>query len=1132
MKKSILVMLVCAMLLLDLLGLSYGSKVEAVETVEATNVALQATASTTGVTGQNDISNIIDGSDGFGWTTGNHALPQDVVLDWGDKKVKTNKLTLLTNYGPGQGITKLDVEYFDGTDWKTARADVTIDWKKNEQLAEAIDIAIPEIETTKIRLHVEEANLAWDGFAIIELKVWGELAWTADMVAQSITAIDQPDRGQTRLTLPAVRSGFDVRILSSDREDRIALDGTITQSKNAATVTLVFEVTNKADQSKAVTSPIKVELPGVPPADYATFAPLEDKTSIIKNPAMGWVLYVEEFPQPLIDAEEYWSAVDPYIEPASILYIRVPWSRMEPEEGHYAWNEDENFKKLVDMALERNLKLAFRVIVDSQDVHMQATPQFVFDAGAQGYETSSNASFRTPKLTDPVFREKFERFVAAFARQYDDPSRVDFIDAQGLGWWGEMHNIKGLNKEEMNDTFKWITNLYSSEFKSVLLGGQYGNVFDDELEEWAINEKGYMIRRDSYGSPVWFPQGDKDSINAHWPDVPVFAENCYQSFVYRPTACDSMARPIHDMLTRVVNDAVYTHANTLDLRHPEDVEEWVTNHPELVQRFALEGGYRLVLNDVAYPSSMTAGQSYPIYHSWSNAAVGKLPNDMLNWEHKYKVAMALLDRETHAPVHIEIDDTAEPSDWIAGDNYYYTGMLDLKNVPAGDYELAMAIVDSTNRNEPAIQLAVTGIQMDSGWYKLSDVRIAPADRTPETPPTPPTTTPEKPPTSTETMISGNTVTVTAVQDDKGNASITVSEADLQEAAGTGGKTVVVTVKHLTASSPNSVTMKLPVGQLRKMGDQSQSLVLNAGLATVTLSAEQITREIGQDGKQLQMSVSKADISNLSEDERDQIGSRPVFDFTLSVDDVIVSQFKQKGDVTVGIPYKLKAGENPSQMIIYFISSKGELELVKNGKYDKATESMIFSPSHFSRYAVAHRKVIFTDITSLAWAKDSIEALASRDIIKGVKEGLFNPQGEVTRAEFLTMLVNALGIATDSGKPQSTFSDVMVGQWYTNAIYSAQRLGIVNGRGDGTFGVNDKITRQDMVVILYRALKLSKPAIVASSFKDKSSIRTYAQEPVQAVFEAGFIKGLPNGNFNPLEGTTRAEAAVVIHRIIQ
>ncbi|OAB43538.1 dockerin type I domain-containing protein [Paenibacillus antarcticus] len=733
MKKTVSLFLICIMMFTYMLD--YVPRVSADTTMEVTNVALQAIASTTAGTSQNTIHGINDNNMEIGWASGrNPTMPAYVELDWGSKLVTTSRISLSGNFGPSQGIKTIDIEYFDGGTWKLAKSDITLVWNKNEQAAETLDIDILEITASKIRLKVKSAATVWGHYTIMELRVWGNIELTANSVAESIKSIASPARGQSKIKLPDVPQGFEVRIQSSDREDIIGLDGTIAPLTNDEKISLVLEVMKLSDQTKAYTVALQVKVLVKPADDYMIKTPIEDTTSIIKNPAMGWMLYVEEFGGPGnamtgMTAEEYWETVDPHRESANILYIRVPWSRMEPTEGHYAWNEDENYKKYVQGALDRNIRLAFRVVIDSQDVHMQATPQFVFDAGARGVGTASNSNFKSPIVTDLVFRAKFENFVKAFSKEYDDPSIVDFVDAGGMGYWGEMYTFShSMTKAEKDDTFKWIVNLYADKFKHVLLGQQDASSFDMALQDWAYKEKGFILRRDSYGSPVYFDQTQKDRIVARWPDVPVFAENCYQNFVSRASSCDGKNKPIHDMLTRVVNDALYTHANTLDLRHPEDVIEFATNNADLVEKFALQGGYRFVLNDVSYPAVMDSNKSYKIYHSWKNTGVGKLPNDLLNWGYKYKVAFALLDPDTQQPVKMMIDD-AEPSDWIKGERYSYSGSLQLDGVPDGNYELAVAIVDTTKDNTPAIKLAVKDVMTDTGWYKISDVKTFSIDTT-------------------------------------------------------------------------------------------------------------------------------------------------------------------------------------------------------------------------------------------------------------------------------------------------------------------------------------------------------------------------------------------------------------------
>jgi hypothetical protein len=452
-----------------------------------------------------------------------------------------------------------------------------------------------------------------------------------------------------------------------------------------------------------------------------TVYPVEDTSSFLRNPAMGWAVYIDAFEKGFPDAEDYWKHQDPNIEQASILYLRLPWSELEPEEGRYAWLYDVNYQKLIRMALDRKLKLAFRVYVDSKDAYRQAAPQFVFDAGAWGYVNSHD--YVTPYLYDPVFQDKFSNFVRAFAAEYDDPDTVDFIDGQGLGWWGEMHNVDYLDKAQKQQVFEWIIHLYSEHFNKVVLGGQYGkNSFEYAMQEWALREKGYMIRRDSFGSPIWLNGEDKSKILDHWPTVPVFAENCYHTFVGRPDWYQGDGFPtLRDMMTKVIEDAKELHANTLDLRIIEDATQWTQAAPDLVSDFALNGGYRFVPNRVTFPRKMESDQDYTIFHSWKNAGVGKLPNNLRNWNYKYKVAFALLDREKERVIYHWIDH-AEPSDWIKGSEYTYQTSISLSNVSKGSYTFAVAIVNTAKNCEPEISLAVQNETVNK-WVVLGEVNI-------------------------------------------------------------------------------------------------------------------------------------------------------------------------------------------------------------------------------------------------------------------------------------------------------------------------------------------------------------------------------------------------------------------------
>ena len=178
------------------------------------------------------------------------------------------------------------------------------------------------------------------------------------------------------------------------------------------------------------------------------------------------------------------------------------------------------------------------------------------------------------------------------------------------------------------------------------------------------------------------------------------------------------------------------------------------------------------------------------------------------------------------------------------------------------------------------------------------------------------------------------------------------------------------------------------------------------------------------------------------------------------------------------------------------------------------------------------EMIFNDIDHVAWAKDAIEALYEKGVVSGYGNGLFAPDYSVTREQFIKMLVTALKLDTNI-VAETSFTDVADDAWYAPYINAATVLGITTGKDDGSFGVGESITRQDMAVMCVRALTVAgmAPAEAAPVFGDSNSISDYAQSSVGSMAGAGYLTGDENGNFNPLNTATRAQTAVVLYRII-
>jgi hypothetical protein len=202
-----------------------------------------------------------------------------------------------------------------------------------------------------------------------------------------------------------------------------------------------------------------------------------------------------------------------------------------------------------------------------------------------------------------------------------------------------------------------------------------------------------------------------------------------------------------------------------------------------------------------------------------------------------------------------------------------------------------------------------------------------------------------------------------------------------------------------------------------------------------------------------------------------------------------------------------------------------------------TEFTILAP-HNSLYAVVEmQEKSFGDIQQ-HWAKKEIEQLASRLLIKGTSAGIFHPDSNITRAEFTSLLSRALGLEMHT--TDSKFEDVPSNKWYAQAIHAAVQANIIDGQTESTFGPNDLISREEMAVMLARALHMAgkivdvsqKQEQILSSYIDKDSISLWAQTAVAQSLEAGILQGQKAGVFAPKAKATRAEAAVVLKRLLQ
>ncbi|KIL35590.1 hypothetical protein SD71_12630 [Cohnella kolymensis] len=358
-------------------------------------------------------------------------------------------------------------------------------------------------------------------------------------------------------------------------------------------------------------------------------------------------------------------------------------------------------------------------------------------------------------------------------------------------------------------------------------------------------------------------------------------------------------------------------------------------------------------------------------------------------------------------------------------------------------------------------------------------------------------------------------------------------------------TIVIPVKN----GSDVVTAELNGRMIQTLDTKGAIIQLQSENASYTLSADQfnmdnIFKNFGSD-VQLQHIKISIEIKKVPEDEVQFIVSKlgkitlvapPVeFSITAAYADktIAINNFISFVERTIAIP----DGVDPKKITTGVIITKNGKVLPvptrviqKDGKY----YAVIYSLSN-SVYALVYNEKTFTDVTK-HWAKSNIEDMASRLIIQGVNEEKFLPNREVSRAEFTAIVVRALGL--QSFEQPARFTDVHQNDWFHEAVSIAVHYGLIEP-GDN-FKPNQKLTRLEAIVILFRAMKLAGMDMTISetevdrqlsAFSDQKLIKSSSRVAAALTVKFGIVTG-SKGHIMPSKNITRAEAAILIQRLLQ
>lgn len=479
------------------------------------------------------------------------------------------------------------------------------------------------------------------------------------------------------------------------------------------------------------------------PTKTVRFAP--DTTTVLKNPLTGWVMYIgrtwdENFWQDRgydampVNHGDSAVRVSDY---AGTCYLRTNWNMLEPQEGKYVWNDPQSrIYKLLKSATDRGMRLAFRINVDSRD-QGQNTPLYVKEAGAKGFQDPNNPKVWSPYPDDAVFQCKYAKFLQAFAAAFDDPDKVDFVDAYGLGKWGEAHGVKYGDYRKKEAVFEWITDAYAEAFKRVPLVINYHRLVGDTIS-WAAPHpdsdrllkraiaKGYTIRHDAFGMTGYYEKWEQDFAREYRFRLPIIMEGGWITggqHRYWIDPCGKYRQGhSEDVRLGEYEESRYAHVNMMDLRIGDEVESWFNTSFDLVKRFEREGGYRLYPTEVGFVKEAKANTRVALRHAWRNMGWGYCPTNIPQWKGRYKVCIALMDNHRRIVKRQPVAE-ADLSTWLQGKDGSYTTVVALDGLPKGDYTWLITLADATKAYQPGLKMAIDPALQYEGWAIVGNLKI-------------------------------------------------------------------------------------------------------------------------------------------------------------------------------------------------------------------------------------------------------------------------------------------------------------------------------------------------------------------------------------------------------------------------
>jgi len=420
------------------------------------------------------------------------------------------------------------------------------------------------------------------------------------------------------------------------------------------------------------------------------------------------------------------------------IYIRLSWAYLEPEEGRFDWDVIDN---IIEKWTEKGLGIAFRISckeTSTDRIEQQfATPKWVMEAGAKGDyyrhgEIVGPDGPWEPVFDDPVFLEKLENFLRAFAARYDGKSWLRYVDIGSIGDWGEGHTWAGSRIDYTMDQKKTHLDLYCKYFRKTQLIVTDDFVYTvknpenrDALHEYVM-QQGISYRDDS---PLvnGYLQGYADTYTVR---SPAFFADMYRK---APTVFELEHYPKvkrEGNWTAAEGSAISKYApgktgpdffrGALDLLHATyigyhgDAHDWLTDNPKLTVELLNRCGYWFFLHHVDVTDPLRIGQRNTLEMVWENRGVAPA-------YHPYVLKVRLAGPKT-----VDVDLESGNRRWmpVTTDGVYREDYIVPipDGTPPGQYELKLKLY-SNDENKDVLLALDPALLDEENYYQIATVQV-------------------------------------------------------------------------------------------------------------------------------------------------------------------------------------------------------------------------------------------------------------------------------------------------------------------------------------------------------------------------------------------------------------------------